>query len=107
MEFPMSLLTPVLWAIAATTATSPTSPSLGNHCWQSRDVDFGSLDYGVVGRIGSAKLRHGSAVRSMSFSPDGALLASTDKQGVVIVWEAATGRVVRRWDLADGFRGPV
>lgn len=103
----MSPLAPTLWAILATPAAGPPLPPLGNQTWQSRDIDFGPLEYGVVGRIGSAKLRHGSAVRSMSFSPDGALIASADKQGVVIVWEAATGRAVRRWDLSDGFRGPV
>ena len=103
----MSPFTPLLWAIVATPATSPTPPALGTQTWQSRDVDFGPLEHGVIGRIGSAKFRHGSPVRSMNFSPDGALLASSDKQCVVTVWEADTGRVVRRWDLADGFRGPV
>ena len=103
----MFSLAPIVWAIAANSVASPPLPSLGNQTWQSRDIDFGPLEYGVVGRIGSSKLRHGSAVRSMSFSPDGALMASADKQGVVIVWETSTGRVVRRWDLPDGFRGPV
>jgi WD40 repeat protein len=103
----MSPLAPVLWAIAVSPVASPPLPTFGTQTWQSRDTDFGPPEHGVVGRIGSAKLRHGSAVRSMSFSPDGALIVSADKQGVVIVWEAGTGRVVRRWDLPDGFRGPV
>jgi WD40 repeat protein len=107
MEFRMSPLNLLLSLVVVAPAGNPTAPSLGVHTWQSRDPDFGPLDYGVVGRIGSSKLRHGAAVRSMAFSPDGALLVSSDKQGTVIVWEAGTGRVVRRWDLADGFRGPV
>ena len=105
----MSLFTTLLWLVlvVAGPAAHPPLHSLGLHTWQSRDPDFGPLEYGVVGRIGSAKLRHGSTVRSMAFSPDGALLVSADKQGTVIVWEPGTGRVVRRWDLPDGFRGPV
>lgn len=103
----MSPLAPLFCVLAAASVASPPPPTLGVHSWQSRDADFGALDHGVVGRVGSAKLRHGSAIRSIAFSPDGALLVAADKQGCVIVWESGTGRVVRRWDLADGFRGPV
>lgn len=103
----MSPLTLLLSLVIVTPGGRPITPSLGLQTWQSRDPDFGPLDYGIVGRLGSAKLRHGAVVRSMAFSPDGALLVSSDKLGTVIVWETGTGRVVRRWDLSDGFRGPV
>src|SRR3954471_13590362 len=106
MEFHM-FLAPLLCVLAAAPVASPSVRSLGVHCWQSRDPDAGPPEYGVVGRIGSGKLRHGAAVRSLAFSPDGGLLVSADKQGAIVVWEALTGRVVRRWDLPDGLRGPV
>ena len=102
----MYLLGPV-WAILVLLSANPSSDGLGVHSWQSHDPDLGPLPHGVVGRIGSTRLRHGSAIRSLTFSPDGALLASADRQGSVIVWETTTGRIVRRWDLPDGIRGPV
>ena len=38
---------------------------------------------------------HASGVTSVSFSPDGATLASTSKDGTVKLWEPATGRLRR------------
>ena len=84
----MSPLRPSSAVLAAAPVAAPSVHSLGVHSWQSRDPDVGPLEYGVVGRIGSGKLRHGAAVRSLAFSPDGGLLVSADKQGAVIVWEA-------------------
>jgi WD40 repeat protein len=107
MEFRMSPFTLLLAFAIVAPAGSAALPVLGVQSWQSHDPDFGPPDYGVVGRIGSAKLRHGAAIRTLAFSPDGALIVAADKQGAVILWEAGTGRVVRRWQLADGLRGPV
>ena len=102
----MFLLGPV-WAILALLPAHTSPDALGLLSWQSRDPDRQPLDYGIVGRVGSTRLRHGSPIRSLTFSPDGALIVSADKQGSVIVWEPATGRQVRRWDLPEGIRGPV
>ncbi|HEX3151149.1 MAG TPA: WD40 repeat domain-containing protein [Gemmataceae bacterium] len=102
----MSLLSS-LWAIVAVVLPSPNNGAFGIGSWNSRDPDLRGPEHGLVGRVGSTRLRHGGPIRSLSFSPDGALLVSADKQGSVIVWETATSRVVRRWDLPDGIRGPV
>jgi WD40 repeat protein len=106
MEFHMSLFGSV-WTILVVLATSPEHNNFGVVSWNSRDPDHRALDYGIVGRIGSTRMRHGSLVRSIAFAPNGALLVSADKQGAIIVWEAATARQVRRWDIPDGVRGPV
>lgn len=103
----MPLFASLLWLVVAVPSTSPSRHALGIQSWQSRDPDRGPLEYGVVGRIGSSRLRHGAPIRSLAFSPAGGLLAASDKQGFVILWESATGRVVRRWHRPDGLRGPV
>ena len=36
--------------------------------------------------------KHTDWVQSAAFSPDGVLLATSDRSGGVVVWEAATGR---------------
>ena len=41
---------------------------------------------------------HAETVEALRFSPDGALLASTSRDGAVFVWEVATGAT--REDLA-------
>src|SRR5688572_17137996 len=56
----------------------------------------------AVARYGTARLRHGTAVESLAFSPDGKLLASTsDSENTVRVWDAATGRHVARADVGE------
>lgn len=53
----------------------------------------------ALARFGWLRLHHGSWVRHVAFSPDGALLASCGGQsseaGEIALWDVATGRLVR------------
>src|SRR5262249_22053877 len=52
------------------------------------------LPPGAVARLGTARLRHGYA--KVTFSKDGKRLISLGSDGEVRVWEAASGKLVRR-----------
>ena len=41
-----------------------------------------------------AQLGHGSAISAVAISPDGRLVASGDNQGVVLIWDVTTGRML-------------
>jgi WD40 repeat protein/serine/threonine protein kinase len=47
---------------------------------------------------------HGGPVYHVTFSPDGSLLASASQDGMIILWDPATGREIRRF---PGHRGDV
>ncbi|HKB05093.1 MAG TPA: WD40 repeat domain-containing protein [Gemmataceae bacterium] len=104
-----AFLGPTMWALL--TLAPPTTPRepLGRAggSWMSQDPDAASMEPGVVARMGSTRLRHGSSIRSLIFSANGGLIVSSDLMGTVTVWEVATGRLVRRWDLPLRPRGPV
>src|SRR5688572_3869819 len=59
------------------------------------------LPPGAVMRLGSARLRHRKEIYDLAFSADGGLLASASKDGFVCVWDAATGKELRRWGAPD------
>src|SRR5438105_2646578 len=60
------------------------------------------LPDGAVGRLGTARLRHGHDITVMAFAPDGRSLASSDDGGWLCVWDVATGR--EQWAVKVGDR---
>src|SRR5437773_6564095 len=73
-----------------------------------RDLHGDALPAGAVLRLGTVRLRHGSSVKAVAFAPDGKTLASAAWYGAVCVWDAETGREVRRltgleWPAALAF----
>jgi WD40 repeat protein len=65
--------------------------------------DEDPLPPGALVRLGRARLRQGHLPESLAFSPDGAMLASSERPlgsfpgpHVVHLWDTATGREVRR-----------
>src|SRR5581483_1121905 len=63
------------------------------------------LPPGAVARLGTLRLRHAD-VAALTFSKDGKLLISCSRDGEVRVWDAATGKLVRRKRLAWKVRAP-
>jgi WD40 repeat protein len=58
------------------------------------------LPKGAVTRLGTVRLRHESPVYAVAFSPDGKTLATGGQEREVVVWDAATGKQLRRWPAA-------
>jgi RNA polymerase sigma factor (sigma-70 family) len=50
----------------------------------------------ALARLGTIRLRHGATVRGLAFAPDGQTLASAGIDGNVHIWEASTGKELRR-----------
>jgi WD40 repeat protein len=53
------------------------------------------LPEGAIARIGTLRLRQPSEVCSVTFSPDGKLLATGGRYDGVRLWDAATGKLIR------------
>jgi RNA polymerase sigma factor (sigma-70 family) len=68
------------------------------------DADKVPLPTEALARVGSARLRHGSGVCSLTFSPDGKWIASTADDGGARVWDAATGRLRLRVPVREAGR---
>ncbi|HEV3143706.1 MAG TPA: hypothetical protein VGZ47_07480, partial [Gemmataceae bacterium] len=63
------------------------------------DLHGDSLPDEALVRLGTTRFRPGEAVRWMRFTPDGANLVTQSPSGL-IVWDAATGRELRRFGAA-------
>jgi WD40 repeat protein len=68
------------------------------------DADGEPLPDGALVRVGTRRLHQTSAATNVVFAPDGKSLASSGKEGLVRLWETATGKEVRRFaaHTADG-----
>src|SRR5262249_31315342 len=63
------------------------------------------LPAGAVARLGSARLKSGSYIEALAFSPDGRRLACwagyiSSHKGQLTLWEVATGRLERRVEVS-------
>jgi RNA polymerase sigma factor (sigma-70 family) len=71
------------------------------------DLHGDFLPEGAILRLGSARLRHGGAIRASALSPDGKMLATAGDHSV-IVWNLDTGKARHRFrcDRGSTFCGP-
>src|SRR6185369_6418671 len=83
------LLLPSLVVLTAGVATSqetlPPADRFGN-----------PLPPGAVARLGDARFRHGGGVRKVVYTPDGRTLVTLGNDGLIQLWDAATGHERRR-----------
>src|SRR5262245_13043248 len=63
-----------------------------------RDLHGDPLPPGAIARLGTVRFTHADAVPCVAFSPDGRSLIASGADGLVIVWDAVTGK--RRRELA-------
>jgi hypothetical protein len=80
---------------AVPSSAPPDAPGPAGTPEPSVDGDREPLPQGAVLRLGSLRLRHRSALRSVAFTPDGKLLGSAGWDHVIRAWDPATGKQVR------------
>jgi WD40 repeat protein len=60
------------------------------------------LPDGALARVGTRRLHHSGAVTNVVFAPDGKSLASSGNDGLVRLWETATGKEIGRFEAYTG-----
>jgi RNA polymerase sigma factor (sigma-70 family) len=66
------------------------------------------LPPGAVARMGTMRWRHIGTIISVVYSPDGKTIATSElNEGPLILWDAATGKELRRIEEEPGIRGGV
>ncbi len=95
------------YAEAATTPESRTeTPKPVSDKHALTDTYGDPLPPGAIARMGTIRFRHDGDALSVAYSPDGKMIASGERNdGPVILWDAATGKELRRLDEEPGVRG--
>jgi RNA polymerase sigma factor (sigma-70 family) len=70
----------------------------------ARGQDREPLPAGATARMGSTAFRHGDQILYLAYTPDGRKLVTASVDGTVRLWDAATGRELRRFDRAPNAR---
>ncbi len=67
---------------------------------QGTDLYGDPLPVGAIARMGTVRFRHEQPVNSVAFSPDGKMLAVGGRDKAIRLWEAATGKLIRKLDVS-------
>jgi WD40 repeat protein len=59
------------------------------------------LPEGALARLGTIRFRDGNFLTGASLSPDAKILAVASQRGTVRLWDAATGKEIRRFDVGQ------
>src|SRR5580704_15053380 len=54
------------------------------------------LPEGAIARLGTVRFRLGSEVQTAAVAPDGSIIASSTGGGMIYLWDATTGKELRR-----------
>ena len=68
------------------------------------DLQGDRLPQGALARLGTVRFLHRATTRSLAYSPDGHVLASSGDDALIHLWDPTTGRELKRF---DGHKGPV
>jgi WD40 repeat protein len=84
---------------SASEGTRPEKPVAKGKALMDRYGD--PLPSNALLRLGTVRFRHEGEAGSLSFSPDGKILASTSRDSMITLWDVRTGKAIRRLIASD------
>jgi RNA polymerase sigma factor (sigma-70 family) len=75
---------------------APERPKIEDQAQAATDRFGDPLPHGAVARLGTVRFRPGTSIDCVTFAPDGKVLACGGVDGMVSLWDADTGKNLRR-----------